>query len=479
MKKQVFFRFAVMIVMFTMILAACAPATVEEPSEAPAAEEEDATGPVVEEEVITEGFDWRQFEGTELSLIGVEGVYNEQILEAIAPFEEKTGITIAKTDFITEADFTNKVQTLSAANSSEYDVYMVSFTNLFDWVPNGWIEPLDDYVNDPTLADPDLDMDDFYPEVLNYCHWNGVSGTPLGKDYPGAKLYALPHGWIVFNLLYRTDIFEKYDLEIPETMDELIEVGEFIQENEPDMYGVAVRGFKAVDILYGGIWQTILSYGGRDFDEDLNPVFDSPENIEGLEKFAEMVNTVGNVGNWANVTWYEVLTDLQTGKAAMAIDAPSLATWIADSEEDSPAKGNIDIAPPVYGDTKDKTKSMIFGWNLGINANSENKEAAWMFIQYVTGKERQMNETMKPFPTRQSVLGSEKVKQEMVDKGMVNFVDSWNETAKYADVLLTPAKGFNDYGYVLAGELQAAVLGEKTAEEALSTVSEYYRENYQ
>jgi multiple sugar transport system substrate-binding protein len=429
------------------------------------------------EVVASEQFDWRRFEGQQISIIGVEGVYNEQILEAIQPFEEKTGIKVAKVDFIPEAEYTNKVQMLSAARSSEYDVFMVSFTNLFDWVPNNWIVPLDDFVNDPTLADPDLDLDDFYPEVLNNCYWNGVSGYPLGKDTPGAKLYALPHGWILFNLLYRTDIFEKYDLKVPETIDELIEVGEFIQEHEPGMYGVAMRGFKAVDMLYGGIWQTILSYGGADLDENLDPIFDSPENIRGLEKVAEMINRVGNVSNWANVTWYEVLTDLQAGKCAMAIDAPSLATWIA-TGEDTPAKGKIDIAPPIYGDTKDETKSMIFGWNLGINAYGTKKEAAWYFIQYVTGKERQMNETLKPFPTRQSVMGSEKVRNYLVDLGMKNFVDAWNETAKYAGVLLTPSKGFNDYGYVLAGELQAAVLGQKSAEDALAAVSKYYRDNY-
>ena len=79
-------------------------------------------------------------------------------------------------------------------------------------------------------------------------------------------------------------------------------------------------------MLYGGIWQTILSCGGSDFDKDLNPVFDSEENIKGLEKIAEMINKVSNPSDWANMTWYEVLTDLQSGKCAMAIDAPSLAT---------------------------------------------------------------------------------------------------------------------------------------------------------
>jgi len=421
-------------------------------------------------------FDWRRYAGTKISITGVEGVYNEQILEAIEPFEKLTGIKVEKVDFVPEADYTNKIQLLSSSKSSEYDVYMVSFTNLFDFVPNGWIEPLDSYINNPMLADPNLNMDDYYDTVLNFCFWDGVSGTPLGRNTSESKQYAMPFGWIVFNLLYRTDIFEKYNLEVPKTVDDIIEAGKIIQANEPDMYGVAMRGFKSVDMLYGGIWQTMLSKGGTDFDTNMNPVFDSDENVKGLEKVAEMLNTVGPK-EWANMTWYEVLTDLQAGKCAMAIDAPSLATWIA-TGEDSVAKGKIDVAPPVYIDDPAKAKSIIFGWNLGMNAYSANKEAAWYFIQYCSGAERQSTGTRLAFPSRKSAMEDPEYVKSLEESGLKNFIPAWNATAAVADVLFTPATGFNDYGYVLAGELQNAVLGNKTAKEALSAVSKYYNSNY-
>lgn len=457
-----------MILALVMVFTMCACGQSSAPAtEAPAAQET-ITAPA--------GFDWRRYEGTTISITGVEGVYNEQILEAIEPFQELTGITVDKVDFVPEADYTNKIQLLSSAKSDEYDVYMISFSNLFDFVPNGWIEPLDAYINDSTLADPELNMDDFYDSVLNYCYWDGVSGTPLGRNTDQSKQYAMPFGWIVFNLLYRTDLFEKYDIEVPETIDEIIEAGKIIQENEPGMYGVAMRGFKSVDMLYGGIWQTILSCGGGDFDSELNPIFDSEENIRGLEKVAEMLNTVGPA-DWANMTWYEVLTDLQSGKCAMAIDAPSLATWIADGEE-SVAQGNINVAGPAYVDSADKAKSIIFGWNLGINANSKNKEAAWYFIQYCTSALRQSSGSRLAFPTRKSAMEDPAFIKSLEESGLTDFMSAWDETVAVADVLFTPATGFNDYGYILAGELQNAVLGSKTAAEALADVSKYYNENY-
>ena len=159
-----------MILALVMVFTMCACGQSSAPAtEAPAAQET-ITAPA--------GFDWRRYEGTTISITGVEGVYNEQILEAIEPFQELTGITVDKVDFVPEADYTNKIQLLSSAKSDEYDVYMISFSNLFDFVPNGWIEPLDAYINDSTLADPELNMDDFYDSVLYYCYWDGVSGTP-------------------------------------------------------------------------------------------------------------------------------------------------------------------------------------------------------------------------------------------------------------------------------------------------------------
>lgn len=454
----------VVLLVLTMTLSLCACGQAAAPAKEEAAP------------VAAEGFDWRRYEGTTISITGVEGVYNEQILEAIEPFEALTGIKVEKVDFVPEADYTNKIQLLSASKSSEYDVYMVSFTNLFDFVPNNWIDPLDDYINDPNLADPDLNMDDFYENVLNYCCWDGVSGNPLGRNNDQAKQYAMPFGWIVFNLLYRTDLFEKYNLEVPKTVDELIAAGKVIQDNEPGMYGVAMRGFKSVDMLYGGIWQTILSCGGGDFDSALNPVFNSAENIRGLEKVSEMIKEVGP-SEWANMTWYEVLTDLQAGKCGMAIDAPSLATWIAEGE-DSVAKGHINVAGPVYVDKAEGAKSIIFGWNLGLNAYSSNKEAAWYFIQYCTGAERQSTGTRLAFPSRRSAMEDPTYVAGLEAGGLTDFISAWNETAAVADVLFTPATGFNDYGYILAGELQNAVLGSKTAADALEDVSTYYIQNY-
>jgi multiple sugar transport system substrate-binding protein len=426
-------------------------------------------------EEITGAFDWKRFEGEELKILGVAGPFNPEIQEAIEPFQQLTGIKVTLLDFIPETEYYNKVQLVAAAGQGEYDIYMVGFPNMIDWVPAGWLEPLEDYLNNSALTNADIDYEDFFPKVIENCYWDGVNGHKFG---PGgdASLYVLPLGCMINTLMYRKDIFDKYNLDPPRTVREAIEVGEIIQKNEPDMYGLAIRGNKEVATLYGGIWQTLKSYGADDFDENLNPKFNTPEMHKGLEEVSEMINKIGNISNWANVTWYEVMTDLASGKAAMGLDAVPMVAWINASPEDAPGKGNLAYAPPLYGGKRENMVSSLWSWNLGISTDSEAKEAAWLFIQYVTGKEMEREGTVMAFPTRSSIFESDEFVA--VNEANVGFFETWEETIPYAGFIFTPAIGLNDYGYVFVGEIQNVVLGKKSAEKAMKAVEDYYKDNF-
>jgi multiple sugar transport system substrate-binding protein len=482
MRKTIFYLLIVVVVLsmtFMGISCQTAPAaeTVAEPAatEAPATEAPAAADEPAADDPAAAEFNWRQFEGTEIKILGVAGPYNPEIQEAIAPFEEMTGIKVSLLDFIPEADYYNKVQLVAAAGQGEYDIFMVGFPNMIDWVPANWLEPLEGYLNDSSLTNPDIDMDDFFPSILDNCYWDGVNGSPFGKT-ENASLYALPLGCMINVLMYRKDIFEKHDLTPPKTIQEAIEVGEIIQDKEPGMYGLAMRGSKEVATLYGGIWQTLMTYGATDFDKDLNPQFNSPEMVNGLEEVSEMINKIGNVSNWANVTWFEVMTDLASGSAAMAIDAVPMIAWINADPSDLPGKGNLAYAPPIYGTTPDNMVSSLWAWNLGMSSASKNKEAAWLFMQWVTGKEMQAEGTVMAFPTRSSVFDA----PDFIEANEMNFgfFETWEATVPYAGFIFTPAIGLNDYGYEFVGAIQDAVLGTTDAQSAMDRVVKYYNDNF-
>ena len=55
-----------------------------------------------------------------------------------------------------------------AAGSGAYDIFMTGPSVVWSYVPAGWLEPLDDYINDPEKTDQEWwDFDDFYPKLID------------------------------------------------------------------------------------------------------------------------------------------------------------------------------------------------------------------------------------------------------------------------------------------------------------------------
>jgi len=422
-----------------------------------------------------ESFDWKKFSGTTINVMGVGGAYNPDIQECVESFQNLTGIKIGKLDFIPESDYYSKVQLMLSSKTGEYDVVMVGFPMLFDQVPPGWLVPLDTLMAKPEITDPDYDAEDIFPSLWENLHWDGVNGHPFGKTND-AHLWALPVGFMTNTLLYNKAIFDKHSLQVPTNFKELIDVGLKIQELEPDMTSAfEIRGKKGLSMLYGAAWIMIKDFGGKDFDENGNPVFASQENITGLTRLKEVIEKIGNINNWANFDWENNFADWGQGKVAMTIDAVPYLAWNNVAMED-PSKSPLAAAPMIYGDDPNLMNSSTWAWNLAINSSSKNMEAAWYFLQYVTGKKMITEGTVDIMPPRQSAWEDANFLEAM--KYNTGLIDAWNKTIDKSAFPFTPMQGFNDYAIYLSGEIQNAVLGNKTPEEALKAVDKYYNDNF-
>lgn len=70
--------------------------------------------------------------------------------------------------------------------------------------------------------------------------------------------------------LYRKDVFEKHNIKMPETLDELYEAACELKKLYPDSYPICIRGFfsNGVDLI-GASWKPYFAYGAYyDFDND-------------------------------------------------------------------------------------------------------------------------------------------------------------------------------------------------------------------
>jgi multiple sugar transport system substrate-binding protein len=127
-----------------------------------------------------------------------------------------------------------------------------------------------------------------------------------------------------------------------------------------------------------------MSYGGRVLDDQFQPVFNSPEAVAGTEMYAKLLQDAGPAGV-VNYDWYEVLQDFQQGKAAMFTDSSGFVPTLLDKTK-TPVADNVAFAAFPKGPGKDAPVPNGWYWLVGVNANSQHKKAAWLFLEWATSK---------------------------------------------------------------------------------------------
>src|SRR5690554_6942640 len=134
------------------------------------------------------------------------------VLDAIARFEaDHPGVKI-KHEPISNDHYKTRIRTAMSANN-EPDIFMTwGSSSLELYVENDKVLNLTPYMNDKWL-------NRFIPSSLNIGIFDG--------DYYGLPVTSM-NAALVF---YRTDMFEKYGLEVPETYEELLDVIETLKEN--------------------------------------------------------------------------------------------------------------------------------------------------------------------------------------------------------------------------------------------------------
>ena len=305
----------------------------------------------------------------------------QQAATLIPQFEEETGINV-EVDFIQYQNMkTAQEVELQNPRGGEYDVVAWVVFTKSEYVKNGYLEPLANFFVNPTLADPSYNPEDIVPA---YMETGGVvGGSRAYLPGPTQALYGIPFGSETSILAYRTDIFEEYDLAVPETYDEMLETASFITENVDDVYGMTSRGAAGHQIVHG--WLLHLSpYGGGIFDAAWNPIVTEPESIQALETLKTIVdNSPPGVQAYG---FGEQANAFLQGDAAMYLDAHKIAAMSRDPNQ-SLVDGNVGYAlHPRVGDAECGL-SETGGFAMGIPANSQNKEAAFLFMQWMTSPE--------------------------------------------------------------------------------------------
>jgi len=283
-------------------------------------------------------------------------------------FTSKTGITV-QWDIMEDAALHNKQLLEFTGHSGAYDVLMMDGFWISEYVPKGVVLPLDDLLADPEQTPAWFEYEDILPAFRN----------GLGK-YLG-KVYGIPTAGESRFLAYRKDLFEKYNQKVPTTLDEMLQVAQFFTGKEPGLYGMAFRAQRG--IYFGSGWLTLVYNFGDGFIDQHNWTsrMSQPDVAQSLDYFVELLKTCPP--DVLNYTHEEATSAFVSGKTAMWYDATALVPWLEDPER-SQIVGKIGYAPPPPGPAGDG--GVLAGWNMALSADTENKEAAWAFIVYMTSK---------------------------------------------------------------------------------------------
>ena len=333
-------------------------------------------------------FSWDMCSGDTITVLFNEHQYVTPIIEKMEDFEKLTGIKVEHST-IPESNYFDKIGTLLNAKSDKLDIFMTGPYQIWEYGSAGYMEDLQPYIDNDKKTNPDFDSDDFFQSILDSARWDGVEGHEMGTG----PLLGLPMGFESNVMIHNKRILDEKGLQVPKTTSELLETARALQKhNGENSYGVALRGELGWGTIITAYQSLYKMWGATDFEvegDKLVSKVNSPEAVEMTDWYVKLIQEGGSP-TWASATWSSCGGELGAGTAAIMLDATNNAFSQTIPENAAEAE-NLVIAPiPLPdGKTDADTKSQLWTWSLAMNSASAHKDAAWLFLQYFSGKEYQ------------------------------------------------------------------------------------------
>lgn len=348
-----------------------------------------------------------------------------------------------------------------ATQGGQYDVMTVGNYEVPIWAAQNWLVPLDD-------LGEDFAKDDLLPAI----------GESL--SYEG-NLYAAPFYAESALTVYRTDLFEKAGLSMPDnpTWSFIRAAAEKITDRDSGTYGICLRGKAGWGENMAFVSTLVHSWGARWFDMKWQPQLDSRLWQQAVSFYVDLLRKYGPPGASTN-GFNENLALFQAGKCGIWIDASVAASFVSDPKQSTVADRVGFALFPTRGELQNHG-NWLWAWSFVIPAASTHVAAAKTFIEWATGKAylqlvaAESGWADVPPGTRQSLYASHEYQQ------AAPFADIVLRSIEAADthgpsvqpvpyvggnfVSIAPYQGI---GTVVGQQLSAAVAGQISTREALA-----------
>lgn len=376
MRNRTFVVATSLLVIVLLAISACAPPATPVPAgEQPAAEQPTEAPPPAEAVTITWAF-WGSPE---------EAASHKIVADAF--MAEHPEITIELWNQPWD-DYFTKIQALWASGDSKVIPDVAFLWPTPSYAAQGVLENLDPYIQKSGY-----DLSDYWPGLLESAMYDG-------------SVYGLPRDIEVNVLYYNKDLFDKAGVDYPTadwTWNDLTAAAEKLTVK--DSNGATTQYALAMEGVVGKYSKWILQNGGAILDDMRNPskcTLDEPAAVEAISFFADLMSNgyamrpadLSQAGGDAGV--------FQSDQAAMTIQNTSRVSGFNQAGKNY----DVVVAPIPEGG---KRFNGAGGAAWVMSSGSDNKDAAWTFLQWLQGAdggEKIYTERGEIFPALQSVANS-------------------------------------------------------------------------
>lgn len=259
-----------------------------------------------------------------------------------------------------------RVTTDLSQRSGEFDLVFIGLYETPIFSKRGWLRPFEN-------LSADYDLNDVFKSLRD------------GLSYDG-KLYALPFYGESSMLMYRKDLFEAKGLKMPDrpTWAEIAKFADQLTDKSNGIYGITLRGEPGWGQNMAFINTLVNTFGGTYFDMQWHPTIDSPEWNKAINFYVDLMKKDGPPGATSN-GFYENLTLMSSGKAAMCVDA-TVAGGLLENAKQSQAAGVMGYAPAPIEVTPNGSH-WLWAWAFAIPATAKNPDDAQKFAEWATSKD--------------------------------------------------------------------------------------------
>lgn len=308
----------------------------------------------------------------------------DQAEKLFAEFTAQTGIKVErdKMQYLRMKD--KQVLEMGKRGNGDYDVIVYVVMWKTEYVAKNLIESLEPYLANTALADPAWDQKDIIT-----AYWENISLVGGRKMYlpgPGAKPYGVPFGAETGVLAYRKDLLQKHGLGVPATYDELLKACHVMKDKE-GIGGLTSRGQTGHQVTAAWLMH-LTPFGGEVFDKDWKAAFNQPAGVRAAEVLKEIVDT--GPSGIPSYGFGEMQNAFLQGQAAFYLDSVSVF-GPARNPDKSKVVDKIGYALHPKG-TQHSAQSGGFG--MAIPKNARNKDAAFLFMQWMTSKQADLKITL-------------------------------------------------------------------------------------